>query len=363
MNNKSMLGVLLLLGLCYVGSTARAWQDPKPFTKDEILSLVKRAESGPHEVTQGDIAVEVQRRGIDFAVDDKVIEEFRKAGARSFLLNALKHAVEEASRPHLDPREPDADVPDAAETKRRELEALARLPLIEQARYHALEFAGDLPNFVVNQVVNRYHESPGVKNWRLDDTLDIELTYLTGKGEQFKVKTIDGQPTTRSYSDLGGSTSTGEFGTTLTNLFAPQAEAEFKESKHDNLHGRETVVYDFTVKRVNSRTQITDKSADKGADKSVIAGYSGSVWIDTETKQVLRVEETNDDIPRGFPITLAEDAVDYDWVTISGERYLLPVHAEVLLGRDADRTYTKNVIEFRNYHKFEGDVKLIPDPK
>src|SRR5215469_1715006 len=142
-----------------------------------------------------------------------------------------------------------------------------------------------------------------------------------------------------------------------SDLFWPKSNAEFKEVKHENLHGRDTVVYDFKVLRANSNSRITDKNS----GKSVIAGYSGSVWIDVETKRVLRIEESNDDIPAGFPITLSENAVDYDWVTIGGERYLLPVHAELLMGRDADRLYMKNSIEFRNYHKFEGDVKIIPN--
>jgi hypothetical protein len=231
--------------------------------------------------------------------------------------------------------------------------------LIEQARYYALDFGNELPNFVVNQVVTRYLEHSASRNWQLQDKLEIELTYQTDKGEQFKVVTIDGKPTTTTYDSLGGSTSTGEFGSILMALFLPRSNAEFKEVKHDNLNGRDTVVYEFRVKRTDSTSRITDKNS----GKSVIAGYSGSIWIDTETKRVLRIEESNDEIPAGFPITLSENAVDYDWVTIAGERFLLPVHAELLLGRDADRIYTKNTIEFRKYHKFEGDVKIIPNDK
>jgi hypothetical protein len=358
MNSKSILAVLLLLGVFFIRGSAQAGQEPKPFSKSEVMYLIKQAESDTHAVSQGDIAVEVQRRGLDFAVDDKVLDEFRRAGARSFLLNAIKHAQEEANRPRMERRESDLDDPNSPEARRRaDLETLAKLPLIEQARYYALDFTNELPNFVVNQVVTRYAEHSASKNWQLQDKLEIELTYQSDKGEQFKVLTIDGKPTTSTYDSLGGSTSTGEFGSVLAALFLPKSNADFKEVKHDSVHSRDTVVYDFKVKRVNSSSRITDKTS----GKSVIAGYSGTVWIDTETKRVLRIEESNDEIPAGFPITLSENAVDYDWVTISGERYLLPVHAELLLGSDADRYYSKNVIEFRNYHKFEGDVKIIPN--
>lgn len=357
MNSKSALVVVILV-VFFFGERALAGQDVKRFSKSEVLSLIRQAESDPHEVSQGDIAVEVQRRGIDFAVDEKILDEFRRAGARLFLLNAIKRAVEESSRQRVEPRDPAPEDPDSPEARRRaELEALARLPLIEQARYYALDFARELPNFVVNQVVTRYMEHSASRNWQLQDKLEIELTFQTDKGEQFKMLSIDGKPTTSTYDSLVGSTSTGEFGSILASLFLPKSNAEFKEVRHDNLHGRDTVVYDFKVLRANSNSKITDKNS----GKSVIAGYSGTVWIDVETKRVLRIEESNDDIPAGFPITLSENAVDYDWVTISGERYLLPVHAELLMGRDADRIYMKNSIEFRNYHKFEGDVKVIPN--
>ena len=58
-------------------------------------------------------------------------------------------------------------------------------------------------------------------------------------------------------------------------------------------------------------------------------------------------------------MSLSENAVDYDWVTIGEQRYLLPVHAELLMGRDSTHVYTRNVIEFRNYHKFEGKLKVL----
>ena len=352
-----MIGIVLLC-VNTVGARPRAGQAAKPFSKSELISLVKRAETGPREASQGDVALEIQRRGIDFAVDERVLDEFRQAGARLFLLNAIRHTYEQAKKARMEHRDTAEDDPESPEAKRRAaIEALAKLPLIEQARYYALDFSSELPNFVVNQFVTRYAEHSTSRNWQLQDKLEIELTYLTDKGEQFKILAIDGKPTTTTYESLGGSTSTGEFGSILAALFFPRSRAVFNEIKHDTLNGRDTVVYEFRVKRVDSTSKITDKSS----GKSVIAGYSGSVWIDTETKRVLRIEETCDEIPEGFPITMSENSVDYDWVTISGERYLLPVRAEMRLGRDADRFYTKNSIEFRNYHKFEGDVKMIPN--
>ena len=187
--------------------------------------------------------------------------------------------------------------------------------------------------------------------------LEIGLTYRKDKGEEYNLLRVDGQPTSQSYDNLGGSTSAGEFGAILQGIFLPESHAEFKEGSHDSLRGRDTVIYDFSVKKVNSRSQITDKST----KQSIIVGYSGSLWVDTETKMVIRIEDSSNEIPVGFPINFAEDSVDYDWVNIAGERFLLPVHAEILLGRESERHYEKNVIEFRGYRKYEGTVKVVPN--
>jgi len=332
----------------------RAWsaQDPVgPLTKQEIFSRLKDAEA--HHSSQADIAAEINHRGIAFAVDQKILSEFRQAGARSFLLDTIQRSGKNLGQPQV----ADPEIPDEDALRRTRDELIAKLPLIEQARQHAYEFAEELPNFIVTQAVTRYSEAPGNKNWQLEDRLEIELTYRVGKGEEFKLLRVDGKPARESYQEIGGSTSTGEFGTMLAALFVPQSKAEFKEVRRENFHGRPTVVFDFKVRRANSSSSISDKTS----GKTVVAGYSGSIWIDTESKRALRIESSNEEIPAGFPVTLSENAIEYDWVTIGDERYLLPVHAEVLLGWDAQKVYTKNVIEFRDYRRFEAKIKIDPN--
>jgi hypothetical protein len=341
----------LLLILWPIAEVRSAQNATAPLTKQEIVFRLKEAEA--HRLSQADIATEINQRGIAFTLDEKTLSELRQAGARSFLLDAIQRAGKNPGRPQVS----DPAVLDD-ETQRRSPDGgTAKLPILEQARQHALDFAEELPNFIVTQVVNRYVRRPESKDWQLEDKLEIELTYRTGKGEEFKLLRIDGKPTTQSYQDIGGSTSTGEFGSMLAALFSLHSRAEFKEVKRETFHGRPAAVYDFKIKRANSSSTISDRDS----RKTVIAGYSGSVWIDTESGRVLRVEQSDDDIPAGFPVSLSENAVEYDWIAIAGERYLLPVRAEVLLGRDDKRVYTRNVIEFSGYRKFEAKIKVDPN--
>ena len=64
-------------------------------------------------------------------------------------------------------------------------------------------------------------------------------------------------------------------------------------------------------------------------ERNTVAAYTGSMWIDTESKGVLRIEVAYEGMPPRFPVSMSETAVEYDWVTIGDQRYLLPVRAEL----------------------------------
>lgn len=391
--------LLFLLLVLLVPADFVAWaasaQDPLSrqgaVTREEVLTRLRQGQSNPRQSGQGDLAEMIVERGVDFSVDEAVIDEFRRAGARSFLIDAIRLAGRAGNRqaPASDPGRPrlrgaeepplqpsHETIPDNISEKRPEnrpekrpeerLEdltpeeraaALASLPFIEQARYHALEYSDDLPNFRVTQLVTRYFRGLASKDWEKRDSLELELSYSARDGEKYRLIKLDGAPTKMSYDQVGGSTSTGEFGALMSSLFSPQSKTDFRETGREALNGRQTAIYDFRVKKVNSNSELSDRQT----GRTVIAGYQGTVWIDLESKRVLRIELAHENIPPSFPLTMAENSVDYDWVTIAGERYLLPVRAEVLLGRERERQYSRNLIEFRHYQKFDTDVKLVPD--
>jgi hypothetical protein len=369
MCKKSLFVALLFLAWFTFGEIGFAQENRPPFTKEEIVRLLKPAPGARSE--QADLATAIAERGIAFPVDEKTLAELRKAGARSFVIEAIQRAAEKATRPRL-PSTPTAEESDRPKLRPRppaepqipeqdqaaaRAAALARLPLLEQARYHAGEFMEELPNFIVTQFVTRYAQTPQQKDWQVQDKLEVELSYRAKEGEKFKLLRLNGKPTNQTYEQLGGATSTGEFGSMLAALFSQRSQAEFKEVKRESFRNRQTVIFDFRVKKANSSNQITDKNT----DRTVTVGYQGSVWIDVETARVLRIEQAADDIQPGFPVTLAESAVEYDWVTIAGTRYLLPVYAEVIMGRDSVRQYSRNVIELRNYRVFDTDLKIVPE--
>lgn len=330
----------------------------KPLTKTEMITKLESVSR--HEITQGDVAAEINERGIDFPLTDATLKEFRKAGARSVIVDALLRASSNKSMPTeglpasptLNPNDLDEESDPVLLAKR-----ISTLPFIEQARYYALRYVQELPNFIVNQKVLRYTRNPTLVDWRIKDVLDIEVTYEPSKGESYTLKSVNGGPARNGYDDIKGASSTGEFGTILVAIFAPGAKTEFKEGPIDRINGREAIIYDFRILTANSTYKLTETRT----SQSVVSGYKGSLWVDKETKRILRVEQAANDIPPNFPFSVLESAVDYSWVNINGERYLLPKKAEVIIGSDKDGIYSRNVLEFTNYRRFDTDIKIGSD--
>jgi hypothetical protein len=380
MRKQIVLATFLLLTCCVFGGNGVGREAKKPFAKQEILRLLKPTPGTRYE--QGDLTGEIAQRGIAFPVDEKTLDKLRKAGARSFVIYAIQKAAQNAApkqtqeqpqsqnrpaaeaptsdaRPHLQGQSSPDSLSTATEESPQNAPKIdvAKLPLLDQARYHAAEFMDDLPNFVVTQIVTRSVRTPKKKDWQRQDKLEIELSYRAKTGEQFKLVRYNDKPTQMTYDQLKGATTTGEFGSILGALFSPQSQAEFKEVRRETFHRHQTVIYDFRVRKAFSSNTITDVNS----GRTVTTAYSGSVWIDTESGRTLRIEQSSEDIQPGFSITLAKRAVEYDWTVIDGHRYLLPVYAEVILGNDLKRYYLRNVIELRNYHMFDTDLKILPE--
>jgi len=222
-------------------------------------------------------------------------------------------------------------------------------PLIERAREAAFEFSENLPNFVCKEVMTRY-----MQRGRNDMPLDVvsaEIIYDHAKESYRNVK-IDDRPTDKKLEEIGGSWSTGEFASTLLELFSPGTNARFRSGGATSISGFAAQVYDFDVTRANSHWTVHAES------QTLLPAYKGSVWVDPTTARVLRIEMQARNLPDDFPMDTIESAVDYSYVMIGGKSFLLPVHAESLGCSRSAGSCSHNIIDFRNYHEFRVEVKM-----
>ena len=225
-------------------------------------------------------------------------------------------------------------------------------PLIEQARDAAFSFSDKLPNFLCQEVMARFSSRSTASGWQSLDVISADIIY-EDQQEQYKNLKIDGRPTEKKMEELSGAWSTGEFATTLTDLFHPSTAAQFRSGGESPLAGAKTRVYDFTVRQENSHWVVQSGS------QSVRPSYAGSIWIDPQNARVMRLEKQAVQLPQDFPMDTVESVVDYSWVRIGEESVLLPVHAETLGCQRGTPSCSRNVIDFRGYRKYSSDSKII----
>jgi hypothetical protein len=301
-----------------------------------------------HPETKDKLVDDIRKRGIAFPLTD---------GLRSLVATksgndaALQRTLAEADRRRMNPVV--ASLPPSTEG----------LELLERARKATLGAAETMPDYLVKQQITRSRAFGQSKNWAVYDRLSIAVSYRQTAGEDYKLLSIDGIPAAEGQGygmKLGGTTSTGEYVTALSDLFRPESRADFNMVDTDTLRGRRTIVYEYEVKKQFSH-QILGWGEGGSLRQQTVAGYRGRIWIDRENNRVLRLEEISTEIDPGFPITAANTIIDYDWVTIVEKEHLLPSRAVVeLTSRDRGQTeQTRNEILFRGYRKFGAEVKII----
>jgi hypothetical protein len=321
-------------------------QQGPPLTNQEFVQLLYQLPKHPE--TKDKLVDDIRKRGIAFPVTD---------GLRSLVATksgndaALQRTLAEADRRRTNPVI--ASLPPTAEG----LELLAR------TRNATLGAAETMPDYLVKQQIIRSHAYGQSKNWAVYDRLSIAVSYRQTAGEDYKLLSVNGMPAAQDQAygmKLGGTISTGEYVSALSDLFRPESRAEFNMVDTDTLRGRRTIVYEYAVKKEFSHW-ILGWGEGGSLRQQTIAGYRGRIWIDRENNRVLRLEEISTEIDPGFPITATNTMIDYDWVTIVEKEHLLPSRAVVeLTSRDRGQTeQTRNEILFRGYRKFGAEVKII----
>ena len=92
---------------------------------------------------------------------------------------------------------------------------------------------------------------------------------------------------------------------------------------------------------------------------SVAAGQHGFVYIDRDSRAVVRIFAEADSIPPDFPVQSSSTLLDYEFTAVGGRSFLLPLRAGVRLGTAAMQT--RNDVEFHTYRKFSADSTVTFD--
>jgi hypothetical protein len=318
----------------------------KPLTQTEYVKMLYVLEKNPGK--KDELVEAIRKRGIGFELTDGLRGLTRSKGRND---SELQRTLEEAARRKENPER--AKLPSEKESA----EVLAK------AREATLAAVEEMPDFVVKQQIARSAAYAGTNNFRSLDRLVVAVSYRASGREEYKVLSRNGilenNPNPKqSYEEVGGTSSTGEFVTVLAKIFKPESDTKFELTDTDVIRTRRALVFDYSIERDKAQQVITVGGAVKD---STISGMKGKVWIDRENFRVLRVESAATEIPTDFAIRAAVRTVDYDWVTISSEKFMLPTLSDVRLTSKEDRQMyeTRNVIRFKDYQKYGSEVKIL----
>ena len=223
---------------------------------------------------------------------------------------------------------------------------------VERTRSVAANYTKRLPDFVCIQTIRRSYHLTLPKNWIPSDTLTLKLRYA-GQTEDRQLIARNGQPVAAGEA-AGGLENIGEFGGMLEGLFDRSTQAEFHWDSWKTVHGRAITVFSYRVAKEHSSYMLSFDPG--GFVHRAVVGYHGTIEVDRESGEVLRLVYESEDVPNDFPMQSASTTVDYDYIEVAGKRYLLPVHAEIETSADGIRS--RNISDFTEYRKFSSDSTI-----
>ena len=343
---KKFISVFLLLISSGFAFAQTPLVQQKPISQAEYVQMLIDVQKNPGKAS--DLVQTIRARGIGFVLTDGLRSLTRTKSANN---EELKRALEEAERRRVNPE--GAKLPEQKEVAE----------ILTKARAANLAAVEEMPDFVVKQLIQRSDAFAGTNNFRNRDRLVVAVSYRTEGKEEYKVLSVNGVLQTNSqskgsYEETGGTTSTGEFVTVLAKIFKAESDTKFEIADTDLIRGRKAVVFYYSIEREKAQQLII---AGGTFGDSTVTGMKGKIWIDRENFRVLKIESEATEIPEAFPIRSARRVIDYDWVTISDERYLLPSLSDVRLTiREGKQMYeTRNVIRFKEYQKYGSEVKIL----
>ncbi len=228
--------------------------------------------------------------------------------------------------------------------------------ILADATDYAFNHERSLPNFLCIQTTRRFQDFqgrdvPGGDQWRPIDIIVERLAYFEHQ-EDYKVIEINGIASSIAHNKLGGASSSGEFGSVMKGIFAPETATEFTWQTWFTLRGRRMHVYAYHVAAAKSDYHVVVPEL----GKDIVAAYHGLIFVDDRKHFIHRITLHADGIPPAYPIQDISLMLDYEYTRIGDADYLLPLNFE-LRSREGN-VRIKNDVDYDEYRKFTADSSV-----
>jgi hypothetical protein len=349
--HRKFIPILVVL----LGMLANAAASDIRLTVDQLVAFIKSAVKLKQPDRQ--VAEYLRHVKITNRLDDQTIEDLQSIGAGTKTVAMLKELGESSAKLEAPPPAPVAVAPKTAPSAPPP-DSITQAQILDEVKEYALNYTKALPNFLCVQVTRRYVDPSKQDNWRLADTITSKLSFFD-QHEDYKLIMMNGNSVTnQTLESIGGTNSFGDFGSLMKAIFEPETKASFEWDHWGTLRGRRAYVFSYDIEQSNSKYHIVyDRTQD------YVPAYRGLIYVDLETKKVVRVTMDPYDIPPGFPIQQVREILDYDYTVIGDTKFLVPLKA--VITSLAARYASKNDEEFRLYRKFGTDSSIkfeTPDP-
>jgi hypothetical protein len=254
-------------------------------------------------------------------LEDKTVEELQGLGAGPKTIAALRKLEEEsaslAAAPP--PRPPAAKAPPKPAP-----DSMEQAEVIAAMREYALNYTAKLPNFLCLQITRRHYDPKNPRYRSGGDVIQEQINFYEHK-ESYKVQMLNGASVQNvSHEQLGGVTSSGEWGSMLHNIFTPENGAQFDWDHWGTLRGKAMYVFAYRIEKDHGYSM-----SDLEAHNEYTSAYTGLVYADKETREIQRITLNTVEIPSDFTVKDVELRLDYKPTGISGHIYTLPFNYEL----------------------------------
>ncbi len=312
-----------------------------------------------------------------------VVEELRSAGAGPQTVTALTSLATKTAS--LNPAPTKMEFAKPAPTGPPEPSEAVKDKALEATREWALNYVKSLPDFICMEDTLRsadfHYEIGSEGSWSPQDRLIEKLTYFDHK-ENYELQMHNDNATYgKTWENVGGSISRGEWATLLGEIFSPASHTSFHWQRWGTIRGHLTHVFQYSVEQQYSQETIAYGDT-ASSQQRITAGFHGLIYVESGSSSepdcvldgncsnvVLRITVTPD-IPPSFPVQDVDQTVDYDYQQIGTMTFLLP-YTSTMKMRDGHIAWLNN-IAWRKYSKYSAqsdikydtaDVTPLPDDK
>ncbi|WP_420237847.1 hypothetical protein ACOBR2_20025 [Telmatobacter bradus] len=258
-----------------------------------------------------------------------------------------------------------------------------------------------LPDFLADRTTHVYSNIPEgsspVFQLHQERVFQREITYRDGAEVA-----VDPQNKPKGAGEVQGLVTSGEFGPMLESVLLDLPGGKLHWGHWEKMPAGVAAVLDYQVPEEHSHfaTRMVCCTLHTSYDQFLkvmhyehMPAYHGEISVDATTGSVLRLTVIPEFKPQDFPES-ASIAINYDWRTIGGQRYLCPVYSVASLQVEAEKLTTSesdssgnlamvgmrasafheaqqrlanvrlqwtNAVEFGNYHHFASSFRLLPE--